>query len=377
MSNDNKPRFRSTFYFEGKRYETTGKTQKEADKKAAIKHESLKRGDVGISSNMTVARWAHEWLETYKRPSVGEGQYKNYLLHIDGVIIPAIGSMTLKSVKDVHLQKIMNSRIGKSKSDVSKLRMTMNAIFNRAVLSKLIPFNPAANLELPVANDGTHRNITDIERAAILKLAETHKAGLWVKMILFCGLRPGETRALDWRHIDFDKKIVRVEQSMKASTKIIDTPKTKAGIRNIPIPDRYLSDLLAKRDSPFNPVFVKNEVGERHDKASMDRIWKSFKRDLDIQMGAKVYRNQIKISIVANDLVPYCLRHTYCTDLQDAGVPINVARYLMGHSDISMTAKVYTHTTDTAIKEAAEKINAYGGKETDSGNNSGKKTSTY
>ena len=73
-------------------------------------------------------------------------------------------------------------------------------------------------------------------------------------------------------------------------------------------------------------------------------------------MGAKVYRNQIIESVVAEDLVPYCLRHTYCTDLEIAGVPLNVAKLLMGHSDVSVTANIYTHKSDEAILEAARKI---------------------
>ena len=61
----------------------------------------------------------------------------------------------------------------------------------------------------------------------------------------------------------------------------------------------------------------------------------------------------------ASDLVPYCLRHTYCTDLQDAGVPINVAKYLMGHEDISTTGNIYTTTTEHAINDAAAKIETW------------------
>ena len=60
-------------------------------------------------------------------------------------------------------------------------------------------------------------------------------------------------------------------------------------------------------------------------------------------MGAKVYRNQIIESKLSDDLTPYCLRHTFCTDLQKAGVPINVAKELMGHSDISVNANIFTH----------------------------------
>jgi hypothetical protein len=45
-------------------------------------------------------------------------------------------------------------------------------------------------------------------------------------------------------------------------------------------------------------------------------------------MGATLKRNKIIVHAVAADINPYCLRHTYCTDLQDKGVPINIAKYL-------------------------------------------------
>lgn len=350
-------RYRSTFYLEGKRYETTGKNQKEADQKAAIKMDKLKRGEVGISGDMTVARWAAQWLATYKKPKVGEGQYKNYLLYVNKIIVPAIGTLKVKHVKDIHLQKILNERIGKSKSDLTKLRMTMKAIFKRALISKLITYNPAENLEMPAAKDGTHRSITDHERKKILEVSDIHHAGLWIKMMLYCGLRPGETRALDWRHVDIERKLIHIELAMKAATKEIRGPKSDAGVRDVPIPLTFFPDLQKARQGPFDPVFVQPTTGRRHTKQSMRCLWNNFKRELDISMGAKLYRNEIVLSVVASDLTAYCLRHTYCTDLQDVGVPINVARYLMGHEDISTTSRIYTDTTERAIQDAAEKIN--------------------
>ena len=352
--------YRVTFVYEGRRYERKGKTPSEAHEKAAELKLALKRGEIGISGNMSVNRWVHEWLETYKRPSIGDGQYKNYQTHINGIILPAIGAMKLDAVKDVHLQKIINSRAGKSKSDLSRLRMTLKSIFERAYLSRLISYNPAAHLELPAAKDGTHRSITDHERATILALAETHRAGLWIKTLLYCGLRPGETRALDWRHIDFDKKIIHVSQAMKSATTDIGAPKSAAGIRDVPIPDKLYFLLLQNRGNPFEPVFVQPTTGKRHTQTSMRSLWTGFRRDLDISMGAKLYRNKITMSLLAADLTPYCLRHTYCTDLQDAGVAINIAKYLMGHSSIELTSRIYTHTTEKAIMDAAEKLNVFG-----------------
>lgn len=63
--------------------------------------------------------------------------------------------------------------------------------------------------------------------------------------------------------------------------------------------------------------------------------------------------------LVADDLVPYDLRHTFCIDLQDAGVSINVAKELMGHSSIELTARIYTHYTEKSLNDAAVKMEQF------------------
>ena len=59
---------------------------------------------------------------------------------------------------------------------------------------------------------------------------------------------------------------------------------------------------------------------------------------------------------MADDLKPYCLRHTYATDLQSAGVPINVAKDFLGHKSITMTSHIYTHLSDEAFTNASLKV---------------------
>ena len=76
-------------------------------------------------------------------------------------------------------------------------------------------------------------------------------------------------------------------------------------------------------------------------------------------MGAKLDKNGniVGIKPLASDLTSYCLRHTFCTDLQKKGVDLRSAQYLMGHSDITLTANIYTHADTTTIIQAAEKMN--------------------
>ena len=80
---------------------------------------------------------------------------------------------------------------------------------------------------------------------------------------------------------------------------------------------------------------------------------------MDILNGAKVYRNEIKESTLAPDLTAYLLRHTFCTDCQAAGVPLNVAKELMGHKDISVTAKIYTHMVDDVFEQNRLRLEEY------------------
>lgn len=353
---------RKTARLNGKKYEATGKTEREATLKLAEKLAAARRGEELISGAMTVDAWYKQWKATYKDPkgltAKSLGMYDE---KYDGYMKPAVGHMKLKDVKDIHLQRILNSQAGKSASHVKKLRMVMQEMFKRARQSRLIPYDPAELLELPAVVEKRRRSITDEERKAIIKTAETSRSGLWVLTMLYTGMRPGETAALRWADVDFDNNEIHVHAALESGSGNIKGPKTAAGVRDIPIHTDLLWRLKAAKKGPLSPVFPTG-AGNFQNEKSLRRLWTGFKRELDIQMGAKLERNKIVVSKVAPDLTPYCLRHTFCTDLQKAGVPINVAKELMGHSDIQMTANIYTHRDTTTLHSSMALLDGTGGK---------------
>ena len=165
--------------------------------------------------------------------------------------------------------------------------------------------------------------------------------------------------ALKWSDIDFKEKTIFVNSAVESGSKEIKGTKTDSGERIIPFPLVLYKDLKKAYDEKISLyVFTQKTNNNRMTHESMRCFWENFKRHLDISMGATVYRSQITNSVIADDLAPYCLRHTYCTDLQDAGVPLNVAKYLMGHKDIKVTANIYTHHSEMATKAARNKQNA-------------------
>lgn len=368
MKKNDKGLFTTTITYNGKRYYIRAKTQKELWQRAAQKQRELEAGIIVANGNTTVKAWSDEWLETYKKNSVRTGTYERYKSNIKRHLTDHMGEVKMKDVRPIHLQKVINTMSGMSTDTVKKVMQTFDAIFDRARINGIITVNPAADLDMPqTAQSAPRRAITDDERKHILAIAETHPAGLWVKTMLYCGLRPEETIALQWCHVDLGAKpTINVELAAEARTGEIKPPKSQAGIRSIPIPGILAAELRAAKpdNAPFAYVFQRPK-GKRHTATTLRTLWLSFKLHVDISMGAKYKevgqrkRKEVYQSFVADDLVPYCLRHTYCTDLQAAGVPINVARELMGHSDISMTAKIYTHSSQIALDNAAAAINAH------------------
>ncbi len=53
---------------------------------------------------------------------------------------------------------------------------------------------------------------------------------------------------------------------------------------------------------------------------------------------------------------PHVLRHTFCTNMQRSGIGIKSLQYWMGHSNVSVTLDVYTHTDYNAVEDAFHKV---------------------
>lgn len=374
---------RKSFVSDGKRYFVYGQTEKEALEKLASKKEAVRRAEVTKGANYTVENWAETWLTTYVKPKVRKpGQpkkkgtmtqksYKMYEEKINGYIVPALRGKKLRSITDTMLQSILNQQAQMSESHAKKIRMILRAMFSQAAFSRIIPFDPTIKLTIPASTTvAKRRSITGEERTVLLQVAKTHRCGLWIRFLMRTGLRPSESAALRVRHLDMENRLIHVYEAVESGTTVISTPKSEAGDRYVPIPADIYADLerhISKKEKD-DFVFTQENGKSMMTQTVMTNNWRSFSRQMDIAMGAEmtahghIYdpndldedgkplypdkdgnpRNGHKI---APDLVLYCLRHTYGTDMQRAGVPINVTKSIMGHSDISVTANVYTDAT--------------------------------
>lgn len=334
----------------------TGKTQKEADAKKAKAKAEYEAGLLVVNGKTTFAAWVEEWLEVYKKPKIAESSYhdiKNMIKRVYGTM----DNLKLCDIKLIHIQRCINDIAGSSKSYINKCMMYIKDIFRQAYNSDLIPKDPTIGLVAPQSKESKPRRALTIEEIKLFRHVMTyHHRGAFFGIMLACGLRPGEARALTRYNVDTKNKTITVTNAVENNSTKIKSPKTEAGNRTIPVPDWYWPILEDTTNKAECYLFPNSRGGPMSKQRYLDS-WHSFLREMDLAAGARTYRNKVIVHAIAQDLTPYNLRHTYCTNLAEMGVDLKTAQYLMGHSDISVTANIYTHVTNNMINSAREKIN--------------------
>lgn len=334
---------RKTFTFEGKRYSVYADNEVDAEVKKALKLKELEEGKYTIKKDMPLSKWATLCMETYKRPAVKEKTYENYMGILERCVLREIGHLPVSKIRPTDCQAVVNKQMGKSTYQINMTIRLMNFVFKKAVKEKLILDNPAEELTKPKGTKFRRRAMTPEERRAFLEVTEKFSRFNVFLLMYHCGCRPGEATRVKRSDIELVGDVPMLH---------IRGTKTEYADRFVPMPlvlyERF-------KDIPQKDYVAPNDAGKYMNEQSYKRCWNRLWREMNIEMGCEVYRNElIPPYPLADDFVPYCLRHTYCTDLQKKGIDIRTAQRLMGHADIRMTANVYTHVDEESILEAAK-----------------------
>lgn len=328
------------------------------ERKLQEKKFEYERGLLVVNGNSTVEKWSYEWLYTYKKNKVLTKNYNKYLSAIKNYIIPQIGNMKLKDVKNIHIERLLNELTDFSDDYIRFIYNALNSMFSKAVSNDMIIKNPCLNAEKPKGKKANNRRaLTPYEEEIFLKTVGKHPRGIMFELTLKCGLRPGEVRALKTTDIDFENHQIRVKRAVESGSKTIKSTKTASGERIVPIPLDFENEIASVM--PKNGyIFHSNATGEIMTEQNYYRSWGSFKRLMNIEAGAKLYRNKIIENVIDEDITPYYLRHTYCTRLAEKGIDVRVAQYLMGHASIDVTSDIYTDVENSTklISDATKKL---------------------
>lgn len=155
-----------------------------------------------------------------------------------------------------------------------------------------------------------------------------HDYHLLFRMLLETGCRVGEILALQWSDIDFRKREIHIHTSKGKSGQVFNDPKTKAGNRKIPI----LFDGLLKELSQYrkNVTRMQGYLFENRSGGAIE-----YRRVLDC------WQRVQQLTGIEKNI--HTFRHTAATFLLSQGEPVQEVSRIMGHSDPSVTYKMYAH----------------------------------
>lgn len=335
-----KYKYEKKITIDGKRYSIRADTLEELGAKTALKRKEIEEGRVLVSGNMTVDQWAEICFSTYK--STSEKTKRDIIARYKNHVSPEIGSYKIRQIRPIQCQRILNSLEGKSDSFVHKMEQELKFLFKKAAKNKIILESPAEDLTIPASVKHGRRALTPYERKHFLRVCENTDKFILFELMLFCGCRPSEAI----RCIGADITYINGYPMLH-----IRGTKTKSADRYVPVPDAIITRLQSvSRLAPLAPGYNGGVMTEGQYAARV----KALKRALNVSMGCRVFRNALVPPYpLAPDFTPYNLRHTYCTDLQKAGVDVRTAQKLMGHSSIQMTVNIYTHVDNDSISDAA------------------------
>lgn len=310
-----------------------GKTRAEAERKKAAYLEQA--SGVRYDADMILSEWIEAYLSAY--PSHANPLYRAQNIVPYNRLRTALGERLLSSIREVDLQRFMISMKDYSASTLSKQLQVIKSVFAKARKNKLIADDPAEDLTAPKGTSGTHRALTRDEIKLILGRWNTCPAGIWCMLMLFAGLRRSEMMALDWSCVDMTERTLTVRQvGVLLNNKMIvqNRAKSKAGLRIIPIVEPLYNVFKSIPDANRCGFVCLSANG-----AALTET--AFRR------GIERFTHILGYSFRSHDL-----RHTFCTMLYSSGVDVKTAAYLMGHSDVTVTMKVYTHLSEETKRKS-------------------------
>lgn len=353
----------------GKEIRTTRRgyrTKKEAQlEEKRLQVEVLEGGGLNKVNATTFEEVYLLWFEQYKN-TVKESTWAKTQEMFNNHILKAYGQLKIDKIDVKYCQKVINKWFAHTKTKYKRFNNYTSSVFDFAISLELITDNPIKKITIPkvkaVVEEDKELNFYDKQELEMfLNIAKDYtikKAYILFRLLAFTGLRQGEALALTWRDIDFKNKTLRVNKTLtrgQHSKLIVLPPKTKKSARTISLDDRTLDILKGWRVNQRKEQLL-------HGYNTMHATQLVFTNQDNTFLSPAKPRQWLLSAIKNHDIKPITIhgfRHTHCSLLFEAGASIQEVQERLGHSDVQTTMNIYTHVTEKAKEETAQKFANY------------------
>ena len=290
--------------------------------------------------------WEHD-----KKLYVKKSTYSAYLLLIENHINPYFADKEQITEEDVQKFVLTELRKGLSQKSIKDIIIVLKMILKFAVKQKLLAYNEieikfptvGEKTDLEVLNKNDHKKIINY-----LQENFTFK-NLGIYICLSTGMRIGEICGLLWSDIDVESGIIKVRRTVQriyvidGETRhteiLIDTPKTKNSIRDIPMTTELYKIIKPLKKVVNNDFYViTNEA-----KPTEPRTYRNYYERLIKRLGIP----KLKF---------HGLRHSFATRCIESKCDYKTVSVILGHSNISTTLNLYVHPNMEQKKKCIDQM---------------------
>ncbi len=369
---------------DGKRHSVYAKTLEEL---RAKEEEILRDKCDGIK---TEARYVtiNDVFEVWKQLKRGlkDNTFQNYKYMYEQFVKPDFGNTRVSQLKKSDVKRFYNMLADERAlkvSTIDSIHTVLHQVLDMAVDDAYLRNNPSDNVlkELKQAHNfdtEKRKALTVAEQELFLDfLRRNHQYNHWYPIfavMVGTGLRVGEVTGLRWCDIDLKENLIDVNHTLVYYNHAengcyfnINTPKTKAGVRNVPMLEFVKQAFIEERkyqmangircsvkiDGYTDFIFV-NRFGTAQHQGTLNKALRRIIRDCNDEVLERNEENPVLLPRFSC----HFLRHTFTTRMCEAGVNIKVIQDALGHSDISTTLNIYADVTKELKKKEFEGLEA-------------------
>lgn len=325
-----------------------------------LQTKALRERDTGTAidpSRMTVGEYLDHYLETVAqarvRATVYEVKRRNARLHI----APHLGSIALQKLAPHHLSAWhARLRAALAPNTVRQVHAILHVALKQAVAWQLVPRNVADLVELPAATERepTVWSLPQV-RAFLASLDGDDARDLLFATAIETGARDSELLGLRWADTDLGDgpaiAITRALVRLRSNVYAENPPKSASSRRRIPLLPETAARLAAHRERQSREREAAGAAWQDRDLVFAWRDGTPIKPSTLRQHWGRIVRRAGLPYIRPHDT-----RHAHATLLLGLNVHPKIVQERLGHSNPTMTMRVYSHVLKGMQEDALRKL---------------------
>lgn len=353
---------------QGKRVTKTFETRTEAQKWVREMHNNADIGLSAHSARSTVQDALTKWLEDGKKtwqPKTHSRYSEVVRLHIAPQLKKGLKVM---DVKPFHVQDIIDaaSKKGIGIRTQKYILSTLHTFFEDLKFKRIYVYNPADGISIRYKSPEM-KTLSADQVKRFLKEIEGHRHENIFYLAFVTGMRQGELLGLKWSDIDWNSQSLMVQRQVQwvdhhddkeAPRFFFKTPKSRSGIRRVPVGQQAIERLKQQRNQVTLQKMINADKWVENDLIFPNLMGNPIDPNNLIKDFRKLLKQAQLPAIRFHDI-----RHTCATLMLLMNVHPKVVCERLGHSDIRITLQLYSHAIPSLQGEAAQMIEGLLGSE--------------